>query len=140
MSSDKLSDVWCRMILDGPPEQIVLDKLRIAVEEVMNLEGLYFVRNHAELEARLDHLSRHLVMRLTSFLLAGKEYRSVGQTVGVPADWWQAFRERWLPGWWLRRYPVKMCWVTETVVVRRVCPHVNVKTTPEPHVTWLINH
>ncbi len=24
-----------------------------------------------------------------------------------PADWWQAFRERWFPAWWLRRWPVR---------------------------------
>lgn len=23
-----------------------------------------------------------------------------------PADWWQAFKERWFPGWLLKRYPV----------------------------------
>lgn len=23
-----------------------------------------------------------------------------------PADWWEAFRERWLPSWWLKYYPV----------------------------------
>lgn len=24
-----------------------------------------------------------------------------------PADWWQAFRARWFPRWWLRRWPVR---------------------------------
>jgi hypothetical protein len=24
-----------------------------------------------------------------------------------PADWWQAFRVRWFPKWWLRRWPPK---------------------------------
>ena len=24
-----------------------------------------------------------------------------------PADWWQAVRERWVPAWWLRRWPVR---------------------------------
>ena len=24
-----------------------------------------------------------------------------------PLDWWQAVRKRWLPAWWLRRWPVR---------------------------------
>jgi hypothetical protein len=24
-----------------------------------------------------------------------------------PADWWQAFKERWFKGWFLKNYPVK---------------------------------
>ena len=27
--------------------------------------------------------------------------------VRYPADWWQAVRARWLPRWWLRRFPVR---------------------------------
>lgn len=33
------------------------------------------------------------------------------QDLGIlerPATLWQAFRERWMPTWWLRRYPVLM--------------------------------
>ena len=27
--------------------------------------------------------------------------------VSYPADWWQAFRDRWFPAWWLRRWPIR---------------------------------
>ena len=35
-----------------------------------------------------------------------------GEKVGAkevkyPADWWQAFKARWAPRWWLDRWPVK---------------------------------
>lgn len=28
-------------------------------------------------------------------------------TIQYPLDWWQAFKERWFPGWLIKRYPVK---------------------------------
>lgn len=28
-------------------------------------------------------------------------------SVEAPSNWWQAFRERWLPKWWLKRHPVR---------------------------------
>lgn len=31
--------------------------------------------------------------------------------ISYPSDWWQAFRERWLPKWWLNGHPVDYtCW------------------------------
>ncbi len=29
------------------------------------------------------------------------------QEIRYPADWWQALRERWFPGFWLKRFPVR---------------------------------
>lgn len=41
-----------------------------------------------------------------------------------PADWWQAFKERWFPAWLLRRYPVKLKIMRLTA--RAVYPEVSV--------------
>lgn len=35
-------------------------------------------------------------------------------TVPYPANWWQAFKERWLSAWWRDRYPV--CYDDQTIV------------------------
>ena len=43
--------------------------------------------------------------------------------VQYPADWWQAFRERWLPAWWLRRWPVQ--YTTHTLKAEAVYPKVS---------------
>ena len=29
-----------------------------------------------------------------------------------PANWWEAFRERWLPEWWLKRHPIEYRHIT----------------------------
>ncbi len=30
------------------------------------------------------------------------------ETIEYPADWWQAIKARWLPGWAKRRWPLRM--------------------------------
>jgi len=54
-----------------------------------------------------------------------------------PADWWQAFRERWFPKRWLERHPVKY----EAVDIDRqlyaaVCPHVAIPGS-QKHLEWM---
>lgn len=45
----------------------------------------------------------------------------VGQiTLRAPADWWQHFKERWAPRWWLRRWPVR--YRTQVADVKAVFP------------------
>jgi len=43
----------------------------------------------------------------------------------VPTDWWQHFRMRWFPGWWIRRWPVVTRQIKTAETHRRVhvCPH-----------------
>ncbi len=47
-----------------------------------------------------------MLLRLDSYVLAmPKQMISIHRK--WPKDWWQAFRERWFPHWWLRRWPVQ---------------------------------
>jgi len=45
-----------------------------------------------------------LVVRLHAAVYGRKSDHVV--VVKQPADWWQAFRERWFPKIWLQAYPV----------------------------------
>lgn len=54
-----------------------------------------------------------------------------------PKDWWQAFRERWFPVWWLRRYPVKTDFIEIDIQqYLAVCPHIQDDEQKE-HLDWL---
>jgi hypothetical protein len=54
-----------------------------------------------------------------------------------PADWWQAVRERWLPAWWLRRWPVRYEFLDiNRPLYARVCPHVAIEH-KNTHLEWL---
>lgn len=118
--------------------RIVLEKLRISIEQAISLRDMNFARNHAEMSAQIDDFARALIIRLATYLLAGPEEVRVDVEEKWPADWWQAFRERWAPRWWLRRWPVR--YKTLSIHRRlktRVCPHANVKTDRD-HLEWLV--
>jgi hypothetical protein len=46
----------------------------------------------------------------------GEHTESEYRTFKYPADWWQAFKERWFPAWLIERYPVR--YHTERIEVR----------------------
>jgi hypothetical protein len=68
-------------------------------DRVLTLERPDFLR-------RFDHEQR--VTLCLSVFCRGRERIVELPTFTVPVDWWQAFRARWLPKWWLRRHPVQM--------------------------------
>jgi len=53
----------------------------------------------------LPLLNNMFALRVTQRVL-GREVERVA--VEYPADWWQAVRERWLPEWAKKRWPVRM--------------------------------
>lgn len=69
---------------------------------------------------------REMALKLTAKMLADQEVSYAERTEEVPADWWQHFRQRWFPVWWLKQYPVK----TKPIAVQvrtnvyRCCPHI----------------
>jgi len=59
------------------------------------------------------------------FLQAHGKPEVVARTA-VPLDWWQAFRGRWFPDWWLDRHPVKQRVIETLVTHRHLCPHLEI--------------
>lgn len=51
----------------------------------------------------LTHYTGHLVLRLSASVW-GEDLPA--KIITYPADWWQAFKQRWFPGWALKRWPV----------------------------------
>lgn len=124
-------------------QQIVLDRIRFHLQQMVSDCQLNSLRD-AEVYARVDQWAKALVFGL-EVAVPG---RIVSQEEAVdhfqskaPADWWQSFRERWLPRWWLKRWPVKYrveekSVVTKTVVYN-VCPHLHVQGN-ERHLQFLL--
>lgn len=56
-------------------------------------------------EAAFDPAMGAMVMRMYTKIYGRKSDHVV--VVKQPADWWQAFRERWFPRGWLQAYPVR---------------------------------
>lgn len=61
-----------------------------------------------ELVERTDMSSFHLDSKVELAIchITAMVRGSTVTEIEYPLDWWQAFRERWLPNWWLKRYPV----------------------------------
>lgn len=57
--------------------------------------------------------------------------------IHYPKNWWQAFRERWFPMWWLDRYPIKNNVSVGICVSHNVCPHLPI-TPQSTHHQWLV--
>jgi len=57
---------------------------------------------NAELKVAVPRTIDIMVMQLITHI-AGERV----EEIRYPLDWWQAIRERWLPVFWLRLYPVK---------------------------------
>jgi hypothetical protein len=74
-----------------PYKSVTLEKLGIGLE-------MYIAR---EIVSEKDH---HIGYRIKGYVWS----QDAGKRVSFksPADWWQAFKERWFKGWLLRRYPV----------------------------------
>ncbi len=86
----------------------------------------------ADFSPWVDRISHDLMGRIVATLAAGRTHRSVLQTEDVPADWWQAVRQRWLPRWWLAHWPVRVREIETLVDVTHVCPHIDVDATFQP--------
>ena len=79
--------------LHGVPEPEI--RVERAVDSMLNTWSIYF-RKHLPTRELLD--------------------------LRWPTDWWQAVKNRWAPGWWLRRWPVRWEGVDLTQVVAMEVP------------------
>ena len=98
----------------APYETVTLEKVRIGLNTAISPHLL-------ESDVRLaeDLLTNHIMVEIRGMVWAEKE--SVKhQEVKYPADWWQAFKERWFRGWMRRRWPIRYCIVS--LDVRAIYP------------------
>lgn len=83
---------------------VTLEKLPLHVRRCFSDHEWDVIRNQ-ELKFGLVPHAREILMELRGFVLG----ELIGdETVTYPADWWQAFKVRWFPGWALQRWPAKM--------------------------------
>lgn len=115
-------------------EFVELDIMRFACQQRISELEIRMSRDQFELRSFMDQASRCLVAELEWFIAGkSKEEYTDHEEVIYPADWWQAFKQRWLDyrllRWVLRRYPAKMTTVRiakKTLVTNHVCPHLPV--------------
>jgi hypothetical protein len=63
-----------------------------------------FPYSRNECRAELLYDVNRMAVRLEKYVMSE---RLADEAVRWPATWWDAFKERWAPRWWLRRWPAK---------------------------------
>lgn len=80
---------------------VTLEKIRLGAEAAFSHEALIMA---PKVEWAQDWLIRTWRAQLTGFIW-GKTIQR--HQVRYPADWREAFKERWFPTWWKARWPVR---------------------------------
>jgi hypothetical protein len=115
--------------------EIVAEKIQLASQICISGECL----RDARLDLLADHAANQLVLRLSAYVV-GLPTERISVHRQWPADWVQAFKERWFPAFLLRRWPVRY----ERLDVDEprfgaVCPHL--KTADHSaHLRFLVEH
>lgn len=116
--------------------QAHLDHAWVRAACTIDLRELRGLKDHSRIIPCYAAVADKLIVQLSSFVLGG-----CPETVSIhhrwPLDWWQAFRARWFPVWWLRRHPVAYeCYDYERTFYAKVCPHVAVDL-KGTHFAWI---
>ena len=76
-----------------------LENMKAVVRSILSKDMIADLEIHeGEPSALLDHYVMKVRFHLFGLLDSVEE---------IPANWWQAVRRRWCPGWWLRQFPLR---------------------------------
>lgn len=89
MADDKTFDI----------KEYKLEKIRMSIEKIVPK----ILVNHLRFSIKKS-ITKDLVYRLEADFAASKEKEIECK---YPKDWWEAFKERWAPKWFLKRYPIR---------------------------------
>lgn len=103
--------------------QLACERLKFKVASTASLRWL----KDYKFDVAADYLADNILAVLTARFLGRRVQSEERETpvAEVPLDWWQAFRARWFPAWWLARWPVRMRQIYAVTARYRyhVCPH-----------------
>ena len=102
------------------PKHLTADFLPIHTEYIILRRELI---DYPTIRTRVENCVEGLRIEVEAFIAAMPSKR-IEINKEWPLDWWQAFRERWFPAWWLSRYPVRhdRIYISQQLY-SQVCPH-----------------
>lgn len=138
------SDVGVKSMFQACDFEVVKSSIHKAINRRSLLAG--------EFELRMIEkcVTDEIVLELTTYMLAKCQSDTTTRhdpevvVASHPLDWWQSFRSRWMPEWWLRRWPVKLAEIkvskaTTTITnVYNMCPHLPIPLENRRHVMFLM--
>ena len=116
-----------------PALRHVADKIAVASRRVVNKE---LFQDCDFVACELPHIVDAIAIGIDTYVI-GMPLERIVVNKRWPADWWQAFRERWCPKWWLSSWPVRYEEIhIDEQRYGRVCPHVRVQN-QGVHLEWM---
>lgn len=114
--------------------RVVTDMVRLSISQ--KLKDHVFL-DFKCIERLAEPLAYEFVYQLDAYL-NGKQQEVEHTEITYPIDWFEAFKERWLPVWLLKKYPVK--YQTHKIVTKitKICPHLDVPNDVQSHLVWLM--
>lgn len=129
--------------MSAPTTRESVDRFRtIFIERVKQVCVEYMdpdVLRSVDVSEFADFTANRLGMWIVAEMAAGKQSESEDDGENVPILWWDAFKLRFFPAWWLRRWPAQERWIATRVRRFHVCPHVPPRGEANlyDHYTWL---
>ncbi len=115
--------------------QYIAERIHIAANTPIDC-GEALRRSHVDVYRAFNQAADTLVVMLDAYVY-GMPKERIDVDERWPTDWWQAFRERWFPAWWLRRWPVRYNTVSvHKQLFGRVCPHIH-EPEQKKHLQWM---
>jgi len=101
----------------------VAEKIHLHAAELLTHKEM---ADRIKVDSWLDRLGMGVVIQFDTYVV-GMPTKRLQIHKQWPRDWWQAFRERWLPKWWLRKHPIQYEVLDiDQQLYGPVCPHLNV--------------
>lgn len=124
--------------------QILFEKIKLNSGTVLPDAMLM----HLEGECFLDRIAQQTVSTFSTYIASNtrkvkRQDVFVDRTIEVPADWVEAFKERWFPKWVLCYFPVVYQYhdVNFTIISEieqiNVCPHIELPAGDRKHYEFL---
>jgi len=117
-----------------PLSDFNIDIVKVSMRKAIRYEEYQDLRVQYGIEA-IQESADIMVLNLMAYV-TGKIVEKIHIDVEYPADWWEAFKDRWFPEFMPKRWPVKVTRIKVNEDRYMICPHL----TTEPRMThykWL---
>lgn len=122
---DALAD---NMKQERSEDEIILERIKLNFTNSFTSEQLIAA------EALFAQTDRDFMQNTFTAIVRGYLYGEPGpvKIISYPADWVQAFKQRWFPAWAQRRWPVRL--ITTTINMMTLYPEFRISMPRHPHV------
>lgn len=116
-------------------KKLILEKYCFGLQSTVSKTFLEDVK----FESYYDIFYQQMVHRLCWWVWGRDVSQTVVATTSYPASWWEAFKDRFLPKFLQKRFPVERVYVDTIIHHFHVCPHINYKfeNASQIHFTFL---